>query len=184
MPNVAILQRERAETSKARDYLGPADVTKVEPHEVEVRLPSGGLVRARVALAFTYEPQPKDVVLVIGNADGHYVIGVLHGAGRAVLGFPGDVELRAVGGVLHLAGDTGVRLDGPEIEVKAGKLRLLADSVAQKFTELRQPVTTLLSVRAGRTHTVVDDSTYAQSKSATIVTEEKVTINGKSIYLG
>jgi len=181
--NVAILQRERAETSKARDYLGPADVTKVEPHEVEVRLPSGGLVRARVALAFTYEPQPNDVVLVIGNADGHYVIGVLHGAGRAVLGFPGDVELRA-GGVLHLAGDKGVRLDGPEIEVKAGKLRILADSVAQKFAELRQHVTNLLSVRAGRTHTVVDDSTYAQSKSATIVTEEKVTINGKSIYLG
>jgi hypothetical protein len=184
MSNVAILQRERAESPKARDYLGPADVTKTLPHEVEVRLPQGELVRARLALAFTYEPQPNDVVLVIGNADGHYVIGVLHGTGRAVMGFPGDVELRAVGGVLHLAGDKGVRVDGPEVDVKAGTLRIIAGSVAQKFAELRQHVTDLLSVRAGRTHTVVDDSTYAQSKSATIVTEEKVTINGKSIYLG
>lgn len=184
MSNVAVLQRERAESFKAREYLGPADVLTVDPHEVEVRLPHGGVVRARLALAFTYEPQPKDVVLVIGNADGHYVIGVLHGTGKAVMGFPGDVELRAVGGVLHLAGDKGVRVEGEEIDMRAGKLRIIAESVVEKFASLRQHVTDLLSLRAGRTHSVVDGSTYAQSKSATVITEEKVTINGKSIHLG
>jgi hypothetical protein len=31
---------------------------------------------------------------------------------------------------------------------------------------------------------VVEGATFAQSKSATILTEQNVTINGKEIYLG
>jgi len=50
--------------------------------------------------------------------------------------------------------------------------------------ELRRHVRDLLSLRAGKSHTVVDGSSFSQSKSATILTEEKVTINGKEIFLG
>ena len=183
MSNVAVLRSELLETPKAREYLGPADVTRAGPHEVEVRLKGGAVVPARLALAFLYEVQPGDVVLVIGNAEGHYVIGVLHGTGKAVMGFPGDVEVRA-GGVLHLAGDKGVRVEAPEVDMRAGKLRILADAVSHTFTSLRQHVTDLLSSRAGRAHTVVDGASVSQSKSATLLTEEKVTINGKAIHLG
>lgn len=183
MSNVAILRGERAEAPKAREYLGPADVTEVRPCEVEVRLGGGALVQARLALAFTYEPQPGDEVLVIGNTDGHYVIGVLHGTGKAVLSFPGDVDVRSEG-VLNLSARKGVRLEAPEVEVQAGKLRVLAGALVQKLTSLRQHVSELYSVRAGQAHTVVDGASFTQSKSATILTEEKVTINGKAIHLG
>jgi hypothetical protein len=182
MSNVAVLRTDRAD--KPREYLGPADVTEVFANEAEVRLPSGVLTRARLALAFTYEPRPDDVVLVIGNADGHYVIGVLSGRGRTVLEFQGDVDLRAVGGSLNLSADKGVRIDAPEVEVQTGKLRMMAGAVMQKFTSLRQRVTELLSVHAGQSHAVVDEAAFQQSKSATIQTQEKVLINGKEIHLG
>jgi hypothetical protein len=185
MSNVALLrgsaQRQPAEV---RQYLGPAVVTAVDPHEVEVSLKDGDKARAVMALASPYAPAPGDVVLVIGNQDGHYVIGVLHGTGKAVLEFQGDVDVRAVGGVLRLAGDRGVEVAAPEVSMQAGTLRVIAGAVVQKFTSIRQRVTELLSVHAGETHTVVDGSAYAQSKRATMLTEDKMTINGKEIYLG
>jgi hypothetical protein len=182
MSNVAVLLTKRAES--LRDYLGPADVTRVFAHEIEVRLPTGVETRARIALATTYEAREDDVVLVIGNADGYYVIGVLNGSGRTVLEFHGDVDVRAVGGALHLSADKGVHIHAPEVEVNTGKLRLVADAVVQTFTSLRQRVAEIFSLQAGQTHTVVEGSAFSQSKSATIQTQEKVLINGKEIYLG
>ena len=184
MSNVVMMQRERAQEAEGRRYLGPAVVTCVRPHELEVRLKTGAVVRAEAALAFTYEPACDDVVLVIGDADGHYVIGVLQGKGRAVLEIPGDVNVRAVGGVLRLSGDKGVEIASPELSMRVGKLLVLADAAVQRFSSLRQRVTELLSVHAGQSHTVVEGSSHAQSKSATILSEEKVTINGKAVYLG
>ena len=49
---------------------------------------------------------------------------------------------------------------------------------------LRQRVAELLSVHAGAAHAVVDGSSVAQAKSTTILSEEKVTINGKAVHLG
>jgi hypothetical protein len=186
MSNVAVLRGASDRASAAiQPFLGPAEVTEIlGPLEVSVRLPDGSIARARLALAFAYEPRPSDVLLVIGNPDGHYVIGVLQGTGKASLSVPGDVEVRAVGGELVLAGDKGVRVEGGEVRVRAGKLEMLAGAVAQRFGELRQHVADLWSVRAGQAHAVIEGSTYQQSKSATILTEEKVTINGRAIHLG
>lgn len=186
MSNVVAIQRERAPEAEPRPtfYLGPATVTRAGPAAVEVRLPAGAVVRAQLALAFTYEPVEGDVVLAIGADDGHYVIGVLDGRGRAALEIPGDVTVRAVGGVLRLAGDKGVELASPEVSVQAGSLRVIAGAVVQRFTSLRQRVTELLSVHARESHTQVDGAAHTQAKSATLLTEEKMTINGKAIYLG
>jgi len=165
--------------------LGPGEVVEASgPIFVTVRLASGETHEARLAMAFTYAPVPGDVALVLGNADGHYVIGVLSGQGKATLAIPGDVELRAVGGRLSLKGDRGVSIDGEEVEVRAGTLRMIAGTLAQKLQTLRQTVTDLWSVRAGEAHSVVDGTVLQQSKSATILTEENVTINGRSIHLG
>lgn len=164
-------------------YLGPAEVTASQGGGVTVRLPRGTVVEARPALAFPYEPQVRDEVLVIGTAEGHYVIGVLHGTGKAELSFPADVELRA-GGTLTLAADKGVSVDAPDVSVTARKIQMMAASVAQTFTSLRQRVTELLSTHAGQTHTVVEGSMHSQSKTATILTEGKVAINGKEVHLG
>jgi hypothetical protein len=184
MANVARLFNERVEAAGAEDYLGPARVTEAGAGGLRVELEDGAPVTATLALAFPYEPTAGDVVLVIGKRDRHYVIGVLHGTGRSVLAMQGDVELRAVNGVLTVAGDKGVQIEGPELEVSVGKLKMVAESVVQKFTNVYQHVKALLSVRAGETHTLVDDATFAKSKTATILTEEKMAINGKEIHLG
>jgi hypothetical protein len=184
MSNVVALRSERTEQTSGRPSLGPAEIVRVSPHEVEVRLKNGALARARLAIGYPYDPREGDVVLVIGDAEGCYVIGVLHGTGRSVLELPGDVDLRAVGGVLRLSGDKGVEVDAPDVSIRAGKLQVIAGAAVQRFASLCQRVADLLSVQAGQRHTVIEGSSHEQSKSATILTEEKVTINGKAIYLG
>jgi hypothetical protein len=187
MSNVVVLRGERAkETVEQRPApaLGPAEVLRVSPHEVEVRLEGGALAHAQIALGYPYEPAPGDVVLVIGEAGRHYVIGVLHGTGRSVLELPGDVDLRAVGGTLRLSGDKGVELSSPDLSIHVGKLQVIAGAAVQRFASLCQRVADLLSVQAGQRHTVIAGSSREQSKSAEILTEEQVTINGKAVYLG
>lgn len=190
MSNISVLKKDRTSAQKAAraasgaEYLGPAEVTAVRPQEVDLLLPNGARVTALMALGYRYEPSVEDVVLAIGNPSGHYVIGVLRGTGKTVFAAPGDVEVRAVDGVLRLTGDRGVELDGPDVSVRAGKLQMIADAVSETFTSLRQHVRELFSVRAGTTHKVVDGAAYSQAKSATLLTEGKVAINGKEIHLG
>ena len=85
---------------------------------------------------------------------------------------------------MRIAADKGIEMDGPEISLRAGALRVVAEKVVEKFTWLHQRVATLLSVQAKEMHTVVDGATTTNAKSATITTEEMVTINGKQIHLG
>ena len=184
MGNVTRLFSEREAVAVATDHLGPARVIAVETGAVLVELEDGAEVSAVLALAFPYAPALGDVVLAIGRADRHYVIGVIHGTGRSVLAMQGDVELRAVNGSLTLSGDEGVQIEGPALEVSVGKLKMTADAVVQKFTSVYQHVKALLSVRAGESHTLVDDASFAKSRTATIVTDEKMAINGKEIHLG
>jgi hypothetical protein len=170
--------------AEAALYLGPAHVTAVHAHDVEVTLDDGATARARLALAFPYAPAPGDELLVVGKDGDHYVIGVLRGTGRTALSFQGDVDVRAEGGALRLSGDLGVAIRGPELEIQAGKMRVMAGAVVQKFASLYQRVSAMLSVHAGQTHTVVDDSAITTAKSAAILTEETMTINGSEIHLG
>ncbi len=166
------------------DYLGPGQVVGALPHELSVELRGGRRVTAEMALAFPYRPEVGDVLLVIGKDDAHYVIGVLHGAGRAVLSFPGEVELRAEGGPLTMTSDHGVAIKGPTVEIETGKLQTFAASVVQKCTTLYQRVVGALDVRAGQAHTIVDGDSLLSAKNASIVTEEAMNINGDEIHLG
>jgi hypothetical protein len=184
MSSSVVRLNERAATARVEDYLGPAEVERVEGCDVHVRIPGAdAALRAEMALAFPYEPAAGDTLLVIGKGDAFYVIGVLRGAGRSVLSLPGDVSLQA-GGELHLSGAQGVRVTGPEIELYTDKLRQVAGAVVQRFTSVVQRVSGMLSVHAGTSHTLVDGASYAQSKSAAIVTKETVTINGNEVHLG
>ncbi|EYF03143.1 DUF3540 domain-containing protein [Chondromyces apiculatus] len=174
-----------AQVAHVRDYLGPATVVAVEEGTVTVALP-GEAEPIPVELAFTlpYEPALADTLLVIGRGEKAYAIGVLHGTGRTVLSLQGDVELHARDGALSLSGDKGVKLRGPELEVEAGKVRMVADAVVQKFNSVYQRVSTLLSVRAQEAHTVIEKTSFTQAKNASILTEETVTVNGKQVLLG
>jgi hypothetical protein len=181
MSNVARLRIEEKPDTPL--YLGPAKVVQAQGTAVDVELPRGTRERARLALAYAYEPCIGDEVLVIGNADGHWIIGVIHGQGPAVIRFPADAELSA-GGTLRITADRGVDVRAQDFSVTTQKIRMIASEVAHSFKTLRQRVQELLSVQAGQTHTVVEGSMHSQSKSATILTEEKVSINGKEVHLG
>ncbi|AUX30365.1 MULTISPECIES: DUF3540 domain-containing protein [Sorangium] len=167
-----------------REYLGPARVTSAEAGAIAVELPGGQPVAVQMALALPYEPALDDTLLVIGRDDAYYAIGVLHGRGRSVLSLQGDVAVHAREGALSLCGDKGVEIRGPELEVQAGKIRMVADAVVQKFASVYQRVSALLSVQASESHTVVEKTSFTKAKNATILTEETVTVNGKQILLG
>lgn len=168
----------------AADYLGPADVLEVAGDEVDVELPDGAAVRARMALAFPYEPAPGDELLIIGRGADHYVIGVLRAAGRTELSFQGDVSIRASGGTVRIHGDEGVEVAGPKVTLHARSLDIVADTVVEKLRSLYQRIVGTASVHAEQMHTVVTGTALTQAKSAAIVTEETVTINGRKVHLG
>ena len=182
MSSVAILSKLEVRSAEGRT-LGPAEVVSVASGTLSVRLASGSVVSARIALAQPYDAEVGDEVLVIGEASDHYVIGVLLAKAPAVLAVPGDLEIRA-GGAIRLTAGTLVEVSGQEVTMRASKLSLLADAVTESFTTLRQRVRDVLSVHAGESHTVVDGSSFALSKSATIQTEKKISINGREIFLG
>ena len=185
MSNVAFIRSAPEEAPAQRDYLGPAEVTGVaEGGAVSVRLDDGRAVEVRLATVAPYDPRPGDEVLVIGDGRGHYVIGVLRSSGKAVLEVKGDLEIRAVGGELRLSGEEGVRVEGKELSVEVGRARVLAGAVVSRVASMVQRVAEMLDVQAGEQRTLVRGASFAQSKSATILTEEKVTINGRAIHLG
>ena len=184
MSNVAKLFIEQPGASNGELYLGPAHIVETGLRDVTIRLESGCHVSAQLALALPYIPAEDDVVLALGKGRRHYVVGVLHSSGQTSLSFRGDVRLKAVGGALELTADKGVRVRGSEVDIEARELRLTAESVVQKCWSMVQRVRHLLSVRAERIDTTVDEGTVTKAKRATILTEETVTINGKQIHLG
>jgi hypothetical protein len=171
-----------AETLPA-EHLGPAEVCSFAGNEVELKLPDGRRRQAQLALAFSYSPAAGDTVLAIGNDDGAWVIGVLASEGCASLSFPGDMHIEAAG-ELCVRGAKGVRIEGPQLSVEVGRLEMAARAVSQRFEQLTQRVSDLLSVRAGQTHTIVHGASFTRAESSTLLTKEKVSINGKSIHLG
>lgn len=185
MSNVAVMREPRKAGDVAplvADHLGPARVVSVAPHEVCVDL-DGHEVPATLALAFPYRPALGDTLLVIGKGSNHYVIGVIHGTGQSALTLPGDVAIRA-SGELSLSGDRGVRLSGPEVALEAPTVRVTAGALIQKLTSAYQRVREMLSVHAGEQETVVDGAALTRAKSASVLTEESMSINGKQIHLG
>lgn len=165
-------------------YLGPAQVTSVDPGALEVRLPDGRLVRPRMALAYPLVPAEGDTLLVIGQDDRHFVIGVIASEGATQLRFNGNVELRAVDGMLDLAGAHGVELRGPRIAIKTRALDVYAERATELFGTVFTRVKELLSVHAKDSETTVDGTWSSRSKQAVVTSEEAVTINGKEVHLG
>lgn len=169
---------------QSSDYLGPGHVIVAKPHELEVEIRGEERVTATMALAFPYAPVEGDVLLVIGKDREYYVIGVIHGRGRAGLSFQGSVDIRAEGGTLTLESDQGVAIRGPDLSIEAGKMQVFAGTVVEKLGSLYQRVRGALNVRAKETHTIVDERSLLTAKNASVVTEETMSINGREIHIG
>jgi Protein of unknown function (DUF3540) len=178
------VSRFRRSSSEVGEYLGSAQVNAVSAHEVVVSLPDGELTRAELAFALPYAPAVGDLLLVIGRGAKYYAIGVIQGSGQTDLSFQGNVRLRSVNGKLSLSADRGVEIHGPSLDVFTDSLRMIARDVTQTFQSVCQRVSSLLRVHAGETQTLVDGGTYAQSKTAAILAEEAVTVNGREVHIG
>jgi hypothetical protein len=63
-------------------------------------------------------------------------------------------------------------------------VKIVAGSMVQKLASAYQRVTGLLSVRAGEAETLVEGTTTTRARSGVILTEEKMIVNGKQIFLG
>lgn len=164
--------------------LGRATVVETRPGAVRVELANGAQVRVELALAYTYEPVRGDEVLVIGNGEGHFVIGILSGAGKSTLRFPGDAELRTERGVLRIVGAAGVELEGPQVAITTDRLQVIANAVVEKLGTLHSTVAGLFSLRSGEMQHVSQGSIHQQSKRASLLTEDKIYINGREVHLG
>lgn len=180
----AHVQPIRSSLRSSTPVLGPATVAEALHGAVLVTLADGRRREAQLALQLPYEAARGDVVLVFGQGEEAYVIGVLSGHGKTSVVLQGDVSLRAVDGALELGGDRGVTLRGPSIEMHADTLRTFARSAIQTLETLVQRVSGLLTLHAGQQHTVVEEGAYTQAKTAAIQAEGAVTINGKEILLG
>lgn len=176
-----VVRLERAGEGR---YLGPAEVVGKRADRLELRLPSGSVVEARSALALPYEAELGDELLVVGEHGSHYVIGVLRGQGTTQLAFEGDVELRARGGQLRIAGERGVTVEGPSVEVHTDRYAIVAELATTIAGNLRTAVRELFTLRSKEHHTQVEGDVLQHSRRARLVAEEKVTVNGKEIFLG
>ena len=172
------------EQSRAELYLGPALVAGVQGLRPMVRLPDGREVVAEMALAFPYNFARGDVLLVIARGTSTYAIGVLSSEGEVSLRFQGDVSLHAVGGQLSLRGDEGLLLRSPEVQIKTRKMKVFADALVQKVSDMVQTVRSTWHVQAGEKHEHVQGTSSLQAERASVLTKGVVTINGKEVHLG
>ncbi|MFO0554673.1 MAG: DUF3540 domain-containing protein [Polyangiaceae bacterium] len=164
-------------------YLGPGVVVATRADRIELELEGGERVDARAALPWPYEAAVGDELLVVGEGARHFVIGVLRGRGAIRLDFEGDVKLSATGR-LDLAADKGVSIRAPDVHVESDRLTIVAEAAHKIVGTLRQTVRDLFTLRAKEQHTLVEGNVLSHSKATRIVSEEKVTINGKEIFLG
>lgn len=71
-----------------------------------------------------------------------------------------------------------------EVRVHAHKLETVAERVISRARNVFERVEKLKQLRVGRLRTLVDDSIDFRAKSATLVTQKEVRIDGERIHLG
>lgn len=163
--------------------IGPATVLALDGQRVRISIGEGE-VWAVMALAFPYRPEPGDTVLAAGQEEAWYVIGVLKGRGVSSFVAPADLEFRAPNGSIGLVAAEGVRIEAPEVELRADRLELAARSVFERFVRAYRRVAEAFHLRAGSVRTVVDESWDVRAGRITERATGDVRIDGEKIHLG
>jgi len=164
-------------------FFGPARVLESAGGRVRLAL-QGQEAWALLALAYPYRPERGDIVLAAGQDETYWVIGVVSGTGVTSFVAPGSISFSAPAGSIELSAGHGVRIKAPEVEVKAGRLRLAAKSAIEKFGNAWRWVRETLQVRAGRTRTVVTEDYTLRAERILERATGTVTIDGEKINLG
>lgn len=165
-------------------YLGPATVSRSSGRRALVRRAGETETWAELALAFPYQPQPGDQVLLVAQEERSYVIGVLQSRGPVVLPFPGDVTLSAPDGAMRLVAGKGVSVEAPSVELRADSVEIEATTMTQRLENACQWVKDLFQVRAGRSRVVVEGTSHQVAERTVIRSEKETKIDGDKIYIG
>lgn len=161
--------------------VGPARVVKIEGSELLLET-SRGLRRARLALAYPYQPVPGDILLAV-DGEPAYVIGVLQGRGRTRLRFEGDLEIRT-DGRLRLTGVQGIDLVGNRVRVRADRFEVTARAVFERVIKSYRWIRETAQLHAGRLRQVIDGSSTLRAERIFDTAEKNVKIDAEQIHLG
>jgi len=165
--------------------VGPATVLEGGATHVRVRLQNGQETEAQLALAFLYQPQAGDVLLVICPEGACYGIGVLYAQGTPGISVAGDLSLHAVGGKLKLVGDEGVLIHTPnEATLSAGTLKTIATDVVDKVGTVTSWIKKQLNVRAGEETRVIEGTQTTRSKRSYHLAEDAIKVDAHQVHLG
>lgn len=159
----------------------PATVLEIKDGRLLLQMPQRQ-AWAALALAYPYAPEVGDVLLAIGDED-VYVIGVIEGRGKTRFEAPADVEIHARGR-LTLSGARGVKVRGPQVEVEAHKLELIAREAFERFVDVYRLATGTVQTSAQRMRTLVSGASTLQAENIVEQAEKEVRIDGQHINLG
>jgi hypothetical protein len=185
LARLTVASRDPNVDAERQVHLGPAVVLAVAPAApLAIRLADGRKVTARPAFALPYHATAGDELLVIGQGDAFYAIGVLQGRGQHAIDLPGDVRLRALDGTLTLSGDRGIEMETPALAMRASKLDMIVETVSQCLGSVTQFVRDRIAVQAGDSQVVVRESAQQIARNTVILSEDTSTLNAKKIQIG
>lgn len=138
---------------------------------------------ATSALAYPYDAEPGNVLLVACNPKQWYVIGVLNQSDTLRIATRGDIEFQARGQIRFTSRD-GVCLEAPSIHLKTKHLSAVAESAVQHFDTLRTTVREVLSVKAGELRNLVRGRYRLKAARIDERATDDVNIDGRKINLG
>ena len=161
----------------------PASVLEVDEGRIRLKIDDEEAWGV-LALGYPYRPAAGDTVLALGQESKWYVIGVIRGRGLTSFTAPADLELRAPNGSIGLVASGGVRIEAPEVVLRADRLELAARSVFEKFVRAYRRVAEAFHLKAGRVRTVVDGAWDVRAGRIEERADGDVRIDGNQIHLG
>jgi hypothetical protein len=164
-------------------YIGPARVIEIEAERIRVRIQERG-VWASMAMGLEYEPEVGDQLLVLGQEEAYYIVGILHGTGTLTLSSAGNIHIRAPQGSIDLFAREGVNVRAARFNLKVKRLEILAQVTIEKCNRAVRWVRDCFQLRAGRMRTVVKEEYQVRADRIAEWAKRDVKIDGNKIHLG
>ncbi|MCA8914883.1 MAG: DUF3540 domain-containing protein [Planctomycetes bacterium] len=163
--------------------LTPASVLQTSGRMLTVMTAEGEVV-AENALAFPYQPVKGDSLLVIGQGEHWFAIGLLAAQGDMAIAFPANAVFSAPRGEIKFKSGKAIDMHSPNVRIRAGKLELLAKTISEKVDNAYRSVRKLLKLDAGRISTTVEETTHTRAGRFVVNAKQDVKMDGEKIYLG
>lgn len=159
--------------------LGPALVRSRDGRRLRVER-DGVLYEAELAIPCL--PGVGDTVLVAGQDDRAWVIGVIDGR-NTVWEVAGDVVIRS-GGSIELSAAAGVRVRGTDVAVTGERVQITAGTLTERCGSVYRWVKDAVQERLGRLRQVISGTHHLDAKRIVHRAQGEVEIDGDRINLG